>query len=55
MAEVPPTLVHMDPPLLVEGPPEVAAAAAALSAKRVGLKGTDAGLDDIVNSILPPR
>lgn len=53
--EIPPTLVRMDPPLLLEGPPEIASAAAAAAARRVAVHGAEAGIDDIINSILPPR
>jgi hypothetical protein len=50
MAHVPPTLVRMEAPVLVEGPPELMAAS-----RRHPGKATDPTLDDIVNSILPPR
>ncbi len=53
-AEVPPTLLQMEPPLLVDGPAE-AAAAAAEAAKRVAQKGAASQMEDIINSILPPR
>ncbi|RYG43444.1 hypothetical protein EON68_00415 [archaeon] len=54
--EIPPTLVRMDAPLLVEGPPELAStAAAAAAAKKVGTRGADAAMEDIINSLLPPR
>lgn len=53
-AEPPPTLLLHDPPLLVEGPAEVAALAAE-AAKRVAARGTSSMLEDIINSILPPR
>lgn len=53
-AEPPPSLLFNDPPLLVDGPSEVAEAAAA-AAKRVAQKGAGSHIDDIINSILPPR
>lgn len=53
-AAPPPTLLFLDPPLLVDGPAE-AAAAAANAAKRAGAKGAAAHVEDIINSILPPR
>ena len=53
-ADVPPTLVAHEPPMLVEGPAEVAAAAS-LSAKKVVMKGSLSQLEDILNSVLPPR
>jgi hypothetical protein len=53
-ANPPPTLLQMEAPLLVEGPADVAAAAAA-GARRVALKGSDSQIEDILNSMLPPR
>lgn len=53
-ADPPASLVGYEPPLLVSGPAEVAAAAAA-SAKRVALRGAASDIEDIINSILPPR
>ena len=53
-ADPPPTLIFFEPPLLVEGgTPELAAAAAAAT-KKAG-KGAVAEIDDVLNSILPPR
>ena len=55
-ASPPPTLIFYEPPLLVDGgSPELAALAAAGSQAKKSLKGTVANLDDVVNSILPPR
>jgi dynein light intermediate chain len=53
-AAPPPTLLFLDPPLLVDGPAEAAAAAAA-AAKKAGTKGAAAHVEDIINSVLPPR
>lgn len=50
----PPTLVHMDAALVVDGPADATAAAAA-AVRRVAIKGADSHIDDIVNSVLPPR
>lgn len=53
-ADPPPSLLSYDPPMLVEGPAAVAALAAK-SAKKAVSKGALTALEDIVNSILPPR
>ena len=53
-AAPPPTLLFYDPPLLVDGPAEAAAAAAA-AAKKAGARGAAAHIEDIINSVLPPR
>lgn len=50
----PPSLLSYEAPLLASGPAAVAQAAAA-GARRLALKGADAGLEDILNSMLPPR
>ena len=53
-ADPPPTLIFFEPPLLIEGgTPELAASAAAAS-KRASKSAVD-NLDDVLNSILPPR
>ena len=52
-ADPPASLIFYEPPLVVEGSPELAALAAAGS-KRVA-KGAVTGIDDVINSILPPR
>jgi hypothetical protein len=53
-ADPPPTLIFFEPPLLVEGgTPELAAAAAAASKKAA--KGAVAEIEDVLNSVLPPR
>ena len=54
VADPPATLVTYEPPLLVSGPAEVVAAAAE-SAKRFAQRGASSDVDDIVNSLLPPR
>lgn len=54
VADPPATLITYEPPLLVSGPAEVVAAAAE-SAKRVAQRGPASDIEDIVNSILPPR
>ena len=54
VADIPATLISYEPPLLVSGPAEVVAAAAE-SAKRVAQRGPASDVEDIVNSILPPR
>jgi hypothetical protein len=52
--DCPPTLIFFEPPLLVEGgTPELAASAAAASKK--ASKGSVGELDDVLNSVLPPR
>lgn len=53
-AEAPPTLLSYEPPLLVEGPEEVRLIQAEVL-KRVSARGTAAQINDVVNSILPPR
>lgn len=54
-ADPPPTLIFYEPPLLVDGgSPELAALAAA-GAKRAQQRGALSSVDDVINSILPPR
>ena len=53
-ADPPPTLIFYEPPLLVEGGSAELAALAAGSKRAAGAKGAQS-LDDVINSILPPR
>ena len=53
-ADPPPTLIFYEPPLLVDGGSAELAALAAASAMRAK-KSAQSTLDDVVNSILPPR
>jgi hypothetical protein len=53
-ADPPPSLLSFEAPLLASGPAAVAQAAA-VGARRLALKGAEAGLEDIINSMLPPR
>jgi hypothetical protein len=57
MADAPPTLLRMDAPILVEGASSAADATSAslAAARRVAARGADSALEDIVNSMLPPR
>lgn len=50
MAIPPPTLVRCQAPVLIEGPPELVSAS-----KRLPTKVTDPTIEDVVNSVLPPR
>ncbi len=52
-AEPPPTLLQMEPALLADGPADAHLATA--NAKRAAAKGAGSQLEDIINSILPPR
>ena len=53
-ADPPPTLIFYEPPLLVDGGSAELAALAAGGSKRAQ-KGAVASMDDVINSILPPR
>jgi hypothetical protein len=51
----PATLLSMEPPLLMEGPAEAAAAAAEVAKRAASRGAAGAPIEDIINSILPPR
>lgn len=55
MALIPPTLVRMEAPTLVDGPADLAATVARRGNGGAKAGGNDPVMEDVVNSILPPR
>jgi dynein light intermediate chain, axonemal len=55
MALIPPTLVRMEAPTMVDGPAELAATVGSRRPGQPGKGASDPVMEDIVNSILPPR
>lgn len=54
-ADPPPHLLSFESPLFLHGTAEASTAAANTTTKRINTKNNASQLEDIINSILPPR